>query len=102
MAKKTDHLHSYKKTNLGRKGNKFYVLKCTKSNCPHFIRYELAAGKTAECPKCHEPYVLDKLALTLATPHCINCTKYKEKTREAARSITSLVEDLGVDLHDIK
>ena len=76
-----NHLHRYKKINIGADGNDFFVYKCMKPACSHYIRINLAEGKLCECNKCGEPMILSKEILThsagkpMTKPHCTNCVK---------------------------
>lgn len=63
MAKIPNHLHRYKKVNLGRDGKEYFVYKCTKPVCPHYVPIELSLGKLCECNRCGEPMIIDKVTL---------------------------------------
>lgn len=73
-----NHLHKYKKVNIGRNGNDFLVFKCQRPACQHYIRVDLAEGKLCECNRCAEPMILTKAAMVLTKPHCTNCVKRKK------------------------
>jgi hypothetical protein len=79
-----NHLHRYKKVNLGVDGKIFYVYKCMKPACSHYIRMDLAEGKLCECNKCGEPMLISRAVLThssgkpMTLPHCLNCVKRKK------------------------
>lgn len=85
-----NHLHRYKKVNIGRNGNDFVVYKCMKPACSHYLRVDLAEGKLCECNRCQEPMIITKITLTGSgggpslLPHCINCTKRKKAGDVAA------------------
>lgn len=76
-----NHLHRYKKMDIGRNGNSFPVYKCVKPACSHYVRVDLAEGKICECNKCGEPMLLTKAVLThsgkkpMTKPHCSSCIK---------------------------
>jgi hypothetical protein len=72
MSKKVDHLHKYKRVKLSPT---YTVYKCMEPSCTHYIRPELVEGKLCQCNRCGEPMTMDKLAMTLAKPHCKACTK---------------------------
>jgi|PlaIllAssembly_1097288.scaffolds.fasta_scaffold14659_5 hypothetical protein len=82
--KVANHLHRYRKINLGANGKQFYVYRCTKPACSHYVRIELAEGKLCECNKCGEPMIITKTILThssgkpMALPHCLGCIKRKK------------------------
>lgn len=83
MPKKVDHLHRYKKINLGRDGKEYYVYRCMVAGCPHYVPVHLSEGKVCECSRCKEPMIITKSTLqgstgrAMARPHCIDCTKRK-------------------------
>ena len=79
-----NHVHRYKKVDLGRNGKVYLVYKCVKPVCSHYIPIHLAEGKMCECNRCGEPMVITKSILTsnsgatpMARPHCPDCTKRK-------------------------
>lgn len=78
MSKKANHLHLYKKVNLGAAGKKYIAFKCQMPACEHYIPYHLAEGKLCQCNRCHEPMLLTKAAMQLTKPHCHNCVKRKK------------------------
>jgi len=85
MANKVaNHIHRYKKVNLGANGKQFYVYRCTKPACSHYIRIELSEGKLCECNKCGEPMIINRAILShsggkpMTLPHCLNCVKRKK------------------------
>lgn len=79
MGKRTpNHLHKYKKTNIGVDGKKFLVFKCMRPACNHYIRVDLAEGKLCECNRCGEPMILTKTAMQLTKPHCTTCVRRKK------------------------
>lgn len=86
MSKKlADHLHKYKKVNLGRNGKEYFVYRCMKPACSHYIPIHLSAGKLCECNRCGEPMVITKVVLNasggkaIVLPHCLDCTERKKK-----------------------
>jgi formylmethanofuran dehydrogenase subunit E len=84
--KVANHLHLYKKINLARKKGKepFFVFKCMKPACSHYIPLHLAEGKLCECNRCGEPMILNKESMTLTVPHCSNCVKRKKSDEVSA------------------
>jgi hypothetical protein len=86
MSKVANHLHRYKKVDIGRNGNSFPVYKCMKPACSHYIRVDLAEGKLNECNRSKEPMIITKATLVhsggkpMAKPHCNNCVKRKKDT----------------------
>jgi hypothetical protein len=88
-----NHLHRYKKVNLSRDKDKpYFVYKCTKPACSHYVPLELAEGKLCECNRCGEPMVINKQVLTgssnrpMTKPHCSGCIERKNKSDVAAIS----------------
>lgn len=83
MAKTSDHLHRYKKVNLGSGDKKYEVYRCVKPACNHYIALALAEGKLCECNRCHEPMIIGKVQLNgssgraMARPHCNECVEKK-------------------------
>ncbi len=69
------HLHKYKRTDIGKKGP-YIVYKCM--DCSHYVAPELLEGREAACPRCDEPYKIEAQHLSLAIPHCNNCTQRRE------------------------
>ena len=69
----SDHLHVYRRI----KGSKtMYV--CDHPDCTHRMTREYLVGKRALCPKCNQAYEIKRSSLTLARPHCENCTREKK------------------------
>ena len=92
-SKVPNHLHRYKRVNLSRKfGDEFWVYKCTKPLCSHYIRVELSEGKMCECNICSEPMIMTRIAMTLAKPHCVNCTKRKSTSNEEIDAIAEFLK----------
>jgi hypothetical protein len=84
MAKVPNHIHKYRKVNLGGNGKKYLVYRCMKPGCSHYIPCMMAEGKLAECYRCHMPFVITRPMLyhsggePMAKLHCNNCTKRKK------------------------
>lgn len=72
-----EHIHRYERVNLGKKG--FTVFRCIKPDCSHYIRKELASGKSCECNRCGRVMSLDNFSMSLVRPHCVACTDRKRK-----------------------
>ena len=98
ISKAVNHLHRYKKKNLGRDGKEFFVYMCTKPTCTHYIRCDLADGKLCECNRCHETMIITKEVLTkssgkpMTLPHCLDCTK---RRKEINGDVAAITEFLG-------
>lgn len=96
-----NHLHRYKKKNIGVDGKIYLVYICTKPACSHYIRVDLAEGKLCECNICHETMIINKVVLSHSTgvalvrPHCSNCTKRKKVTHvEDVETITKFLDGI--------
>lgn len=82
--KAANHVHKYKKFNLGQNGRDYLVYKCMKADCTHYVPILLAEGKIAECNRCETPFIISKLQLTgshgkaMTRPHCVDCIKRKK------------------------
>jgi hypothetical protein len=89
MAKYSGHLHKYKKVNLSRNpGRKpFWVYKCIKPACTHYIRVELAENKLCECNRCGQTMLIGKQTLQLTLVHCNECTKKKKDISDVTNAI---------------
>jgi len=78
-----NHLHRYKKINIGVNGKEFLVYRCTKPSCTHYVRLDMAEGRLCECNRCGEPMVIGRETLTKSSgkpmtfPHCSDCIKRK-------------------------
>lgn len=91
-----EHLHRYKRVNISGFGKpKFYVYKCTKQGCSHFIQKPLVIGREAECGKCGNRFIMTAEAATLAIPRCINCKQGRvaEDVSVAAATLLSTLLD---------
>lgn len=93
--KAANHLHRYKKVNIAGFGRpKFFVFRCTKPACSHYVRLDLAEGKLCECNRCGGMMIISKIAKTMTNPHCLNCVKRKRPTDVEA--ITEFLEGTKV------
>lgn len=81
MTKKVNHLHKYKKFNLGMNGKDYFVYKCMIVDCSHYVPVQLAEGKLCECNRCGDTMVITKVQLkgsvhrAMSRPHCLTCIK---------------------------
>lgn len=86
MNKAANHLHRYKKKNIGQNGKEYFVYFCTKPACSHYIPILLAEGRLCECYICGETIIINKAILThsgskpMTRPHCLDCTKKRKAT----------------------
>lgn len=100
MPKVANHLHLYKKVNLSRKKDEpFFVYKCMKPACTHYIRIDLSEGKLCECNVCHEPMIITRETLThsggrpMAKPRCTGCIK--RKSADTVNAIADFLNKVG-------
>ncbi len=94
MAKRVaNHLHKYKKINLGADGKDYFVYRCMRPACSHYVPVALSEGKLCECSRCGEPMVINKITLNssggraMARPHCSNCIQRKEEKTDNVAAI---------------
>lgn len=73
---KNKHLHKYKRKMLG--GNGYTVYACIEPACSHYVRIELVENKLCACNRCGNAMIMTKKAMTLAKPHCEDCTKSRK------------------------
>jgi hypothetical protein len=80
-----NHIHRYKKVNIGAfDKSPYWVYKCTKPACSHYIPVKLAEGKMCECNRCGEPMIIGKQVMAqssgnpMTLPHCGDCTKKRK------------------------
>src|SRR5678809_721490 len=101
MPKIPDHLHRYKKVNLGQNGKTYLVYRCMKPACTHYVPVMVSEGKLCECNRCGEPMVISKLTLqgsasrALAKPHCPNCTKSRKDDSGDIAAIADFLNKTG-------
>lgn len=94
-----EHLHKYKKFDIGTNGKKFLVYKCMKPICSHYVPISLSEGKLCECNRCGQPFIITRATLhhsggkPMAVPHCVDCTKRKKN--ESVESITEFLTKIG-------
>ena len=74
------------------------VFQCADPTCNWRENKVYLSGKMATCFRCGADYILDTYALTLAKPHCENCTKGArgEEKRAMEKAEKSLLEKLGL------
>lgn len=97
-SKLANHLHKYKKLNLGRDGKEYLVYRCMKPACSHYIPIAMAEGKLCECNRCGEPFIITKVQLTgssmkpMAKPHCNDCIDRKKVKDDDVAAIAAFLE----------
>lgn len=97
MAKMPDHIHKYKKINLGRNGKEYLVYRCMKPDCSHYVPIAMAEGKLAECNRCEQPFIISKVQLTgssmkpMTRPHCNDCIDRKKVKDEDVAAIAAFI-----------
>lgn len=98
MAKKPEHLHKYKKVNLGRNGKDYFVYRCMITGCSHYVPVHLSENKVCECNRCGEPMIINKITLqgstgrAMALPHCVDCIERKKDINEDVAAIAAFLE----------
>lgn len=98
------HLHRYRRRNLTRDKSKppYIVFACLKPNCTHWIEVKMALGKEAECYICGNKFIIGKVELGQAKPHCVNCTKGKDGKVKAKQievndeAFNNLLSEIGI------
>lgn len=97
MSKKApNHLHKYRKVNLGSDKD-YFVYKCMRPACSHYIPVKQAEGKLCECNRCGEPMIITKVVLNgssgkpMARPHCADCIQRKESKTQDVAAIAEFV-----------
>jgi hypothetical protein len=98
-SKAANHLHRYRKVNLGRRPRvKYLVYKCIKPACSHYVPMHLAEGQLCECNRCGQPMIIGKIQLTgssqepMARPHCVDCIKRRKTDETTVAAITDFLE----------
>jgi hypothetical protein len=97
MPEKTKHLHLYRRVKWG--DNKRIIFRCIKPGCKHYLYPEFLLGREAECPVCHEEYILTARDKFLRNPHCPECHTRRDRTTKKvdplrARSPEELMEEV--------
>lgn len=69
--RKYDHDHIYVRLSNGTS------FKCIVDNCPHVMHggVEYILGKKAQCPYCHNTFIITLDHARRKYIHCLNCTK---------------------------
>jgi formylmethanofuran dehydrogenase subunit E len=82
-SKAANHLHRYLRVNLGRNGKEYFIYRCTKPLCSHYIPVNMSLNVMCECNRCGEPMIIDRVILfsnknAMKRPHCSSCIKKKQ------------------------
>ena len=93
MARK--HIHKLKRKNIAIKPKKYIVYACILPGCNYYAAPNLLEGKIVLCNRCDEPMVMTKLAMTLAMPHCLDCTKSNKQVTLGV--IEEFLEDIEME-----
>lgn len=74
---KDKHLHIYQRSVDNKE-----VYRCIHPDCPHYQRRAYLVGKRAECPKCHQPFIIQQVDVKAGQVKpgkknlvCFNCSK---------------------------
>lgn len=102
MAKTPNHLHRYKLVNIGRKEKPYFVYRCMKPACNHYVPITQAEGKLCECNRCDEPMIITRAVMysgnnskPLVRPHCASCTKSRKVSKEDVAAIAEFLKQTG-------
>jgi len=77
--------HKYLRVTVkGRTSVNKYKFRCVHPGCQHYLTNEFIVGAIAECWRCGDEFVIDKV-LALKKPHCRPCTKRKDLDVEESR-----------------
>jgi hypothetical protein len=81
------HIHKYRRVNIGHDGKKFWVMRCVKPGCSHYMAMSsklscpILKDSIAECNRCDDRFILDKRALRMEKPCCEDCIRKKENKK---------------------
>ena len=75
------HIHKYMRVNIGRV-SPYYVMKCMHIDCTHFIPAALALGRSCQCWRCGDTFVMSIADVQFKKPHCKKCTRKNTKVEE--------------------
>ena len=94
MTKRKDdgHPHMYKRGWLGRPKKSSQIYKCIEPGCTHYLRMNMALNALCKCNRCGEMMILTKKAMTLAYPHCDDCTVRKPSHDK----LKGILEEMGI------
>ena len=75
---------------------KKHLYRCIHPDCPTYKNKEMLTGKRAECPKCHELYILTYEKLRNKLPTCDMCSKSPKakELREKKEAADELLRNL--------
>lgn len=74
---KKKHVHKLKR-HIYKNGECIFF--CAKDDCSFKINADLTLGKSAECWRCNEPFTMTVQSKRHDKPHCVGCTKGREKS----------------------
>lgn len=103
----SQHVHKYRRVNIGRE-KEYFVMQCQLPSCPHYtpMKTKLSCpplvGKISICNRCGDRFVLDRRSLRQAKPICASCVT-SPKQREvdkAAKFFASLEKGLLEEADD--
>lgn len=89
-----NHIHKYKRVNLTRDPKKkpYIVFACEQPGCSTYYTELLIIGQLAECWRCGDPFVIDKVSAGHVKPHCSACIK--RKLPKIVDDLSKLVENI--------
>lgn len=80
-----NHIHRYRRINIGRDGKEYWVMQCALPKCTHYqpmvtkLSCPSLVDKECICNRCGNPFILDRRAIRMEKPCCIGCAKRKKK-----------------------
>jgi hypothetical protein len=113
------HLHTYHRVDIGQPDivktetgrrtiikKEVWVMKC--KQCTSYTRMRgkwscpMLIGQLSKCNRCDSTFILDRRALRMAEPCCVDCvkSKKKEEVKDANKFFDNLLEQVGID--DVK
>ena len=98
--RKFDHLHKYKRFNIGASGKEYLVFRCMMPGCTHYVPVEQALGRPCVCNRCNEPMILNKESVKLSKPHCANCVERiiaGEPVKAIVVDVEAFLKDKGIE-----
>lgn len=94
-----NHLHRYERHKTRKD-----IYKCVHPECTHYNSADMIVGKKAECSKCGNPMIIDKIqALRYKNKHltCLDCSNSKQaKKHRAAKDVIAKIL-AGIKKEDI-
>lgn len=84
--------HQYVKAKLKPSGRIIY--RCVIPGCTHYLFEEVVAGQQSICNRCEKEFVLTKAAMKRSKPHCLECTRGREREGPKVTDVLTNLNDL--------